>query len=298
MSAQGRGVAGGVPGLPFTPWGHEMTDDRAEKTMRLRYAGRCRHCGADLPATTTAVYDRSTRTVRCVECGPEVPAPTRSDAVDRGTAGASAAREYRRRSDRREQRIRAAHPRLGGLILAVTDEPQSTRSWAVGAEGERRLAEVLNALDDRGVRTLHDRRIPRTRANIDHIVVSSSGVFVVDAKHYRGRPALQVNGGVIRPRVSTLRVGGRDCTRLIAGVQKQVDLVRAVLPGADIDVPVQGVLCFVAADWPLIGGSFSLDGVRVLWPKKLVRAITAEGPIPADRVDQVHRALAAAFPVA
>ncbi|OJU41245.1 MAG: hypothetical protein BGN97_16035 [Microbacterium sp. 69-10] len=38
--------------------------------MRLRYAGRCRSCGTDLPAGTDAVYERSRGTVRCVECAP------------------------------------------------------------------------------------------------------------------------------------------------------------------------------------------------------------------------------------
>lgn len=31
---------------------------------------------------------------------------------------------------------------------------------------------------------LHDRRVPGTRANIDHIAVSSSGGSVIDAKKY------------------------------------------------------------------------------------------------------------------
>ena len=36
-----------------------------------------------------------------------------------GSAGASAQREYERRKAKREERIRTAHPKLGGLILAV-----------------------------------------------------------------------------------------------------------------------------------------------------------------------------------
>ncbi|WP_169164151.1 nuclease-related domain-containing protein [Cellulomonas taurus] len=272
-----------------------MSND-TEKTMRLRYAGRCRLCAAELTAGTTAVYDRASKTVRCVACCQGE--ATTVAPVDTGIAGASAAREYQRRSERREQRIRAAHPRLGGLILAVSDEPQSTRAWAIGAEGERRLAATFEGLSDRGVRLLHDRRIPGTRANIDHLVVSSAGVFVVDAKHYRGRPTLRVTGGLIRPRVTTLRVGGRDCTRLVSGVHKQIDLVRTALAHAGEEVPVHGMLCFVAADWPLIGGSFTIDGVRVLWPKKAIRGFTAGGDLADDHVERLHRTLATAFPAA
>src|SRR5699024_9308893 len=95
---------------------------------------------------------------------------------------------------------------------------------------------------------LHDRRIPGSRANIDHIVVTAGGVWVIDAKRYRGRPALRVEGGLIRPRVEKLMVGRRDCTKLVDGALKQVALVRQALEG----VPVTGALCFVEADWPLI----------------------------------------------
>ena len=51
----------------------------------------------------------------------------------------------------------------------------------------------------------------------------ASGVFVVDAKKYKGQPGLRVEGGLVRPRTETLMVGGRDCSKLVDGVLKQVD---------------------------------------------------------------------------
>jgi hypothetical protein len=39
------------------------------------------------------------------------------------------------------------------------------------------------------------------------------------------------------------------------------------------EVPVTGALCFVEADWPLIGGSFTTRNVHVLWPKRLAKAL-------------------------
>jgi hypothetical protein len=66
--------------------------------------------------------------------------------------------------------------RLGGVILALTDEPQSTRAWAQGARGEEELAAALADLP--GIQVLHDRRAPETRGNIDHLVVAPAGVFV------------------------------------------------------------------------------------------------------------------------
>ena len=275
-----------------------------EKNMRLRYAGVCRICQTQLPARTEAIYERRTKTVRCVDHDAGTQAESAAvgvlesavvDVVESGTAGASARREFERRKAKREERIRAKHPRLGGLILALSDERQSTTAWDVGAAGEERLGKGLDRLAWDTVRLLHDRRIPKSRANIDHLAVTASGVYVIDAKKYRGRPHLKVEGGLFRPREERLLVGSRDCTKLVEGVLKQVDVVRELL---DIEVPVHGVLCFVEADWPLIGGAFTTRGVRALWPRRLYPQLETEGPVAAETVAEVHRKLARALPAA
>jgi hypothetical protein len=163
------------------------------RQMKFRYAGVCRECGAQLPPGSRAVYDGSTKTVHCVGC-PDPPSPglepsdasaTSTSADLHGVAGASARQEYQRRRTAREERIRSKHPKLGGLILALSEDPQSTRAWAVGAvEGEERLSRRVDGLSGPLVRILYDRRIPGTRANIDHLVTCPSGVFVINAKHY------------------------------------------------------------------------------------------------------------------
>lgn len=283
--------------------------------MRLRYAGTCRVCGARIPEKTQAVYELQTRTVRCLshdmttppKSGPATDAgpvtsdgvvdagPAATEAVEPGTAGASARREFERRKAKREQRIRTQHPRIGGFLLAISDERQSTTAWDTGAAGEERLGRGLDGLACDTIKLLHDRRIPRSKTNIDHIAVTANGVYVVDAKKYRGRPQLKIEGGILRPRVERLLVGSRDCTKLVDGVLKQVEVVRSAL--AD-DVPVRGVLCFVEADWPLIGGSFTTRDVQALWPKKLYPELQAEGSLSAEDIDGLHRRLAEALPAA
>jgi len=78
----------------------------------------------------------------------------------------------------------------------MSDDPQSTRAWQTGARGEVVLGGRLDSLRERGIHVLHDRRIPGTTANIDHIVVGPRGVFVIDAKKYSGSPSLRVEGGL------------------------------------------------------------------------------------------------------
>jgi hypothetical protein len=299
--------------------------------MRLRYAGDCRECGVTVAQGEQAVYDKAARKVLCLACADATPqaeaavviadrggavadhlavvnsgvakpdvGPLVEDripdavavSVDPGTAGASARREFERRAAKRERRIREKHPKLGGLILALTDDPQSTTAWRTGAAGEERLGGILDSLADRGVRVLHDRRIPRSRANIDHIAVGAAGVFVIDAKRYKGRPSLRVEGGILRPRTETLMVGGRRSNTLIDGMHKQLAVVQSVIGR---EVPITGMVVFLGADWPLIGGAFVTQQVKVLWPKKAAETITQPGTLDAAQIDALHRALADAL---
>lgn len=55
--------------------------------------------------------------------------------------------------------------------------------------------------------------------------------------------------------------------QLVEGVLKQVGHLRDLVG----DVPVTGALCFVEADWPLLGGAFATSGIHVLWPKRLAK---------------------------
>lgn len=260
--------------------------------MKLRYAGSCRLCGTTLPARTDAVYERVTKTVRCVECAPVgvEPAP-----VVTSHAGSSARREYERRRAKDEDRLRHTWGRLGGLAVALSDERQSTTAWAAGAVGEERLGAHVDGLASPSLAVLHDRRIARSRANIDHLVITPSGIWVIDAKHYkdRPRPRLVIEGGILRPRVDKLIVGRRNRTTLVDGMLKQIDVVRGVVG----ELPATGALCFVNADWPLIGGSFITRGVHVLSPQKLSKLLT-QPTEPRLDVAKVHAILAARLPAA
>lgn len=253
-----------------------------EKRMALRYARVCRVCGAELPEKTVAIYERDTKTVRCSECvvsadpapNLEVEQAAEETPTEASVAGSSARREYERRKAKDEERLHEKWGRLGGIAVALSDERQSTKAWDRGAVGEERLGAHLDSLASEQIAVLHDRRIPGSKANIDHIAMTSSGIWVIDAKRYKGRPELKSEGGILRARVEKVLVGRRDCTKLVDGVLRQVALVRELVG----DVPVAGALCFVEADWPLIGGSFSTRGVQILWPKRLAKLLSEAEP--------------------
>lgn len=216
------------------------------------------------------------------------------ETIETTGAGASAKREYDRRRARDEAKIRDTwgDGRIGTIAVALSGERQSTVAWKSGAAGEAEVGRALDAIANEHLVVLHDRRIPRSRANIDHIVITRAGVWVIDAKRYlKKRPRLQVEGGLFRPRTEKLIVGG-DRTKLVESVLHQVALVRDVIG----PVSTHGALCFVDADWPLFGGSFTVRGVDVCWPKRLAKQLAAlDGTVD---VIAVAEAIAMHFPPA
>ena len=103
-----------------------------------------------------------------------------------------------------------------------------------------------------------------------------------------------MEGGLFRPRTEKLIVGRRDRTSMVTAMHKQVELVGAALTGyeAVVPLPVHGVLCFIDADWPLIGGAFVIDGVRVVWLGKAREILSRPGPFADEDLVALHQRLA------
>jgi hypothetical protein len=263
---------------------------------RLRYRAVCSLCGTELSAGTTAWWDKEQKRATCLVCG------SGADLAQSlaGTAGGSGRQKYNRLRERREREVKSVlGNRLGGVYLFFKDEPQSNRAWDKGSAGEARLARYLEKQLPRTAIALHDRRIPGSRANIDHIVVALSGVWVIDAKDYKGKVEQRSIGPFWRPEPRVF-VGGRDRTKVVRGMAGQVATTRAVLaadPLAD-DVAVTPVVCFVASDWGFFAKGFELDGVLVTYPAKLAERIAAPGPLTATAVARLANRIAVGLPPA
>jgi hypothetical protein len=63
---------------------------------------------------------------------------------------------------------------------------EQARTWQRGAHGERRTAHLLDRLVRDGYVIFHDLAIPGSPANVDHLVIGPSGVFVIDSKQWTG----------------------------------------------------------------------------------------------------------------
>jgi Nuclease-related domain len=267
------------------------------RRLRLRYAGTCERCGKELVKGAEAIYEASTRTVRCIECeAAPIPGPRAEAPEDQGVAGSSARREYEaRRSARRERIRRGLGNVLGNVALAITDEPQSMRAWAQGAKGEEKLARAIADVPD--LKALHDRRVPHTRGNIDHLLIAPAGVFVVDAKLYRGLIQVRDVGGLFKSD-KRLFVGSRDCSHLAQNMGWQVEAVVKAIAAAGLEpaTPVIPVLCFVDGEWPLLWPSEEFQGVRLEGKKSIKKLITASQILDSSAIGRAHHVLATAFP--
>lgn len=277
---------------PATP---EPQHAQPSRRLRLRYAGTCSCCGKDLPKGTEALYDASARTVQCLAC--EGSSPKAAERVEEaGTAGRSAHLEYERRHLARQARIKGRlGDVLGGVVLAVTSDPQSSRAWERGSIGEQKLAEALAGVPD--IKVLHDRRVPGTRGNIDHIVIAPAGVFVVDAKLYSGLINIRDVGGFFKTD-KRLYVGSRDCSRLAENMSWQVQAVRQALVVGDIQpIPaITPVLCFVDGEWPLLFPPEEYNGVRLEGKKSIKKLIAGPRILEPTMLQQIHQAVAVRLP--
>lgn len=272
-----------------------MASAGSSKRLRLRRPDRCLVCERELPAGHEAVWHRDLRRVTCLGCqlaGLEISA---------GDPGASALREYERRHQRREDHAREKLGRLGVVLARVIDEPSSTTVWRQGGRGEvRTAARLAKHLDGTGVRLLHDRRIPRHgQANIDHVAIGPGGVTVIDSKTHRGDVRVEHVGGLFAPRRAVLRINGREQTKLIDGIERQVGYVREALRGAgEGPIDVRAALCFPNVDGLPLFRQLTVRDVAIDGPKPVARLAARPGLLPADEVDRIWQVLALRFPPA
>jgi hypothetical protein len=63
---------------------------------------------------------------------------------------------------------------------------EQVTAWRRGVEGERRTARLLERLTRDGYVVFHDLAVPGSPANVDHLVIGPSGVFVIDSKQWSG----------------------------------------------------------------------------------------------------------------
>jgi hypothetical protein len=213
------------------------------------------------------------------------------------TAGNSARREYERRLALREGEKAAKKRRFIAALKGPSAEEkrraERDRQWAVGARGEEMLARSL-ARHCPDIPMLADRRLPGTRSNIDFLAIAASGVYVIDAKRYRGK--IEIRKPLFGKQ--SLWIAGRNRTKLVDGLTRQTVAVRAAMANIAPDLPVHGCFCFVVPEGLPLLRTLRINGYPLFYPRKLGRQLRKPGPLHPQQTTLILGELAAKFPSA
>jgi len=181
------------------------------KTTFARNGAPCSSCEGMVQKGAEGWTDASQpkgKRVRCLACGPAetvMPAPP-ADPV----AGSSALRQDKRyRGDNNLK----------------------------GAQGEYLMGTYLAADLAPGAHVLTDRKVPGdSEANIDHVVVASTGVWIIDSKKWAGEIRYRSPGFPSTDPRKYLTVDGKDRTSDIAKIYRLVIPVAQVIGNNSVTV--------------------------------------------------------------
>jgi hypothetical protein len=193
--------------------------------------------------------------------------------------GADARGDNARRSVDADAHVVRERRFIGSLIVRLADEPARLHPWEQGASGERIVGARLDKID--GIEVLHDRRIPGSRANIDHIAIGPGGVYAIDAKLHGGMVRHRHVDGPRRDERHAL-FAGPDQTKLVTKMSAAVHAITRAL--CETPIPVCAAVCFVDGQWPLPPRPFMLDGVWIGRPDALPDLVARPGLLDPEAI--------------
>ena len=239
----------------------------------LPYGGTCAGCGGKIERREKGWHDPVASKVMCTKCRPPegalaspspVPEP---DTPSNPVGGSSALRVYERHKD---------------------------PNFRKGATGEYLMDQFLHRTLSDGEVILTDRRLPGTDANIDNVVVASSGVWIIDSKKWNGK--IKYKASTLTGIDMHLFVGGEDRTTEIDKIYRLVIPIAQLVD--DRSVPIHPALVFVEGDWKLsvtarhlLKKPYNHERVWISPPRLLAKLIKEPGPLDEEAVTKVGRLL-------
>ncbi|MFE6449663.1 nuclease-related domain-containing protein [Nocardiopsis dassonvillei] len=162
--------------------------------------------------------------------------------------------------------------------------------WRMGASGERRTGRLLARLERRGWTVLHDRQLaPRSRANIDHLLVSPDGIiYNVDSKMRTG--SVRYNA-----RRNYLRIGRSSGYQLVSSTLYETERIAQALMREVGPVTMRSVLAVHRAKLPA-WHVIEIKGVQVLGARRVRGWLAAQAGQPTARGREIAAACERVFP--
>ena len=239
----------------------------SSRFMSLRYDGECVSCGVTILPGAKAWYDPDPKQITCRACW--------SDDTQLADTNGDPAR----------------FPGGGSSALTWSEDGHA-RNRKKGAAGEYLMERYLHREFQNGEVVLSNRRLPNGKGDLDHIVVASSGVWIIGTKNWSGRIECKTTGG-IRSDDERLLVGGKDRSDAVDDLYAHVIPVSSLLD--DRSVPVHPALVLVSGNWGprvlrvLLDRPYIHLGVWITWPRALSAKIKAQGPLASKTVDSIGR---------
>lgn len=241
----------------------------------LRYGGTCAACQCKIKRHAEGWHDPtapSGHKVLCTRCGERLVVAGGAGADGAGAGGAPA----------------GTQPAYGvpgtSTLRDSARKGRSRTTWQKGATGEYLLGRTLQEQLSEDEVVLSNRAIPGAKADIDFIVVASSGVWVIDAKNWSGTVAYR--GRSFFDARRRLFVGREDRTPAVVGIYNLVIPVANVI--GDPSIPLHPALVFVEAQWsPRLWfrrRPWQHEDVWISPPRMLCRLIRQPGPLTRDQV--------------
>lgn len=231
----------------------------------LRYGGKCISCGGKIAPEETAWHDPDVKKVTCKRCWSEhAPLIHPETKATNDVVGGSSTLKWSEQGDRRNRRK--------------------------GAAGEYVMDRHLHRELQNGEIIFNDCQVPNGRGNIDHIVVASSGVWVIDTKYWAGRIEYKNVGGLTRGS-DRLLIDGEDRTDLVNDIYAQVIPIATII--GERSVPIHPAIVFIDGNWNpgvirvLANRPYQHLGVWITWPKALSSKIGKQGPLSVETVEGI-----------
>lgn len=174
---------------------------------------------------------------------------------------------------------------------------QPSRKWVKRAEVDRRAIARLQLIESQGLIVLNDRRIPGSKSSINVIAISPAGVFVIDAKGYKGLVHTKRPGPIRSLGPVELHVGRRNCTQAVEGLARQAEIVRSTVSSAPwgAEVPIHAMLCLTRAEWGF-ASPIEVSDVWVGWPRLVEGRIQADEVMDSPTVQEVSEMIRERLP--
>lgn len=184
--------------------------------------------------------------------------------------------------------IGASRPALGAVRVTRPHLlPRGATPFPIERED---LAEALAERSPGETRFLENRLVPQAGLQADLIAISPSGIWVVDAKQPVG-VARVIGRGVGQE----LWIGNHDCTDLVAGLRRQVELVGSAVEALTPGVSVSGAFCLLDAELPTFR-TLMVRGIPLCGLEAMCKRLNVPGPIDEARAELLERELALRFP--